>query len=56
VWWGGVVRAGVRKPLARYFIYRECFSFDVESINQLTIFVSIDPYIPTMWCAVVGVM
>jgi len=36
-----------RVPQARC-IYRECFSFDVVSINQFTIFVSIDPYIPTV--------
>jgi len=30
-----------RLPQAR-FIKRECFSFDFESINQITIFVSID--------------
>jgi len=35
-----------RVPQARC-IKRECFSFDVVSINQFTIFVSIDPYIPT---------
>jgi len=27
--------------------YRECSSFEVASINQFTIFISIDPYIPT---------
>jgi len=40
-----------RVPQARC-IYRECFSFDDVSINQFTIFVSIDPYIPTVYTAV----
>jgi len=35
-----------RVPQARC-IYREYFSFDVVSINQFSILVSIDPYIPT---------
>ena len=35
-----------RVPQARY-IERECSSFNFVSINQFTIFVFIDPYIPT---------
>ena len=35
-----------RVPMARCK-WRECPSFEVASINQFTIFISIDPYIPT---------